>query len=391
MRIIRQTTALLWFAGLVIGARPAAAQFYLQHNLVSDLPGVADLQDGSLVNSWGLVASTGSPFWVSNNGTGTSTLYNTSGSSGSAVVKVALTNLACECVIVPGDPTGVVFNGPPITSGNGFVVSAGGKSGPARFIFVSEDGSISGWNPGVPPPVPPLPLTSSQAIAVVPADDANVYKGVAIAGTLKGDFLYATNFRAGTVDVFDSKWTKQPAAFADPKIPAGFAPFGIQNIGGIIYVSYAKQDEFKHDDVAGVGNGFVNAFTTDGTLIRRVASRETLNSPWGLALAPAGFGKFSGDLLIGNFGDGKIFAYDVDHSRGNGQARFRGFLHGADGPQLRIDGLWALQFGNGAAAGPKTTLFFTSGPQKESHGLFGSLVATTPPGNGHGEDGAEDD
>jgi len=391
MRIIRQTTALLWFAGLVIGARPAAAQFYLQHNLVSDLPGVADLQDDSLVNSWGLVASTSSPFWVSNNGTGTSTLYNTSGSSGSAVVKVALTNLACECVIVPGDPTGVVFNGPPITSGNGFVVSAGGKSGPARFIFVSEDGSISGWNPGVPPPVPPLPLTSSQAIAVIPASDANVYKGVAIAGTAKGDLLYATNFRAGTVDVFDSGWTKQPAAFADPTIPAGFAPFGIQNIDGIIYVTYAKQDPDKHDDVAGVGNGFVNAFTTDGSLIRRVASGETLNSPWGLAMAPAGFGKFSGDLLVGNFGDGRIQAFDVDHSRGNGQARFRGFLHGADGPQLRIDGLWALQFGNGAAAGPKTTLFFTAGPQKESHGLFGSLVATTPPGNGHDDDRGEGD
>jgi uncharacterized protein (TIGR03118 family) len=392
MRTIRQATAVLSFAVLLGGAHPAAAQFYLQHNLVSDLPGVADLQDDSLVNSWGLVASTTSPFWVSNNGTGTSTLYNTSGSSGSAVVKVALTNLACECVLVPGDPTGVVFNGPPITSGTGFVVSAGGASGPARFIFVSEDGSISGWNPAVPPPVPPPPLVSSQAIAVIPASDANVYKGVAIAGTMEGDFLYATNFRAGTVDVFDSSWTKQSAAFADPTIPAGFAPFGIQNIGGIIYVTYAKQDADKHDDVAGVGNGFVNAFTTDGILIRRVASGETLNSPWGLATAPAGFGKFSGDLLVGNFGDGRIQAFDVHHSRGDGRARFRGFLHGADGQPLRIDGLWALQFGNGAAAGPKTTLFFTAGPQAESHGLFGSLVAT-PPGNGrgHGDNNGEDD
>ena len=187
MRSIRQATAVLSFAVLLSAAHPAAAQFYQQHNLVSDLPGVADLQDGSLVNSWGLVASTTSPFWVSNNGTGTSTLYNTSGSSGSAVVKVALTNLACECVLIPGDPTGVVFNGPPITSGTGFVVSAAGASGPARFIFVSEDGSISGWNPGVPPPVPPPPLVSSQAIAVIPASDANVYKGVAIAGTMEGD------------------------------------------------------------------------------------------------------------------------------------------------------------------------------------------------------------
>jgi uncharacterized protein (TIGR03118 family) len=234
-------------------------------------------------------------------------------------------------------------------------------------------------------------LTSSQAIAVVPASDANVYKGVAIAATANGDRLYATNFRAGTVDVFDGSWTKRPAAFSDPAIPAGFAPFGIQNIGGIIYVTYAKQDSDKHDDVAGVGNGFVNAFTTDGTLIRRVVSGQTLNSPWGLAMAPADFGKFSGNLLVGNFGDGRIQAFDVSDSRGNGEAKFRGFLHGADGPQLRIDGLWALQFGNGAAAGPKTTLFFTAGPQEESHGLFGSLVATTPPGNGHGNDGSEGD
>ncbi|HET6959451.1 MAG TPA: TIGR03118 family protein [Vicinamibacterales bacterium] len=382
MNGVRRATTLLSFAVLLSVARPAAAQFYLQHNLVSDLPGVADLQDGSLVNSWGLVSSTTSPFWVSNNGTGTSTLYNTSGSTGPAVVKVGLTHLACGCVMVPGDPTGVVFNGPPLTSGTGFVVSAGGASGPARFIFVSEDGSISGWNPGVPPPVPPPPLVSSQAIAVIPASDANVYKGVAIAATTKGDLLYATNFRAGTVDVFDGSWTKQPAAFSDPEIPVGFAPFGIQNIGGIIYVTYAKQDADKSDDVAGVGNGFVDAFTTDGTLIRRVASGETLNSPWGLAMAPAGFGKFSGDLLIGNFGDGRIQAFDVQHLRGNDRARFRGFLHGADGHQLRIDGLWALQFGNGAAAGPRTTLFFTAGPQEESHGLFGSLVATTP-GQGH--------
>jgi uncharacterized protein (TIGR03118 family) len=387
----KRATTLLSFAILLSVARPAAAQFYLQHNLVSDLPGVADLQDDSLVNAWGLVSSATSPFWVSNNGTGTSTLYNTSGSTGSAVVKVELTNLGCGCVMVPGDPTGVVFNGPPLTSGAGFVVSSGGASGPARFIFVSEDGSISGWNPAVPPPVPPPPLVSSQAIAVIPASDANVYKGVAIAATPEGDRLYATNFRAGTVDVFDSSWTKQPPAFADPEIPAGFAPFGIQNIGGIVFVTYAKQDADKHDDVAGVGNGFVDAFTTDGRLIRRLASGQTLDSPWGLALAPEGFGKFSGDLLVGNFGDGRIQAFDLRHLRGNEEARFRGFLHGAEGHQVRIDGLWALQFGNGAAAGPRTTLFFTSGPHKESHGIFGSLVATTPPGHDHDDDHDHDD
>ena len=383
MRTIRQATALLSLALLFGGANPAAAQFYLQHNLVSDLPNVADLQDDSLVNAWGLVAGPATPWWVSNNGTATSTLYNTS----AGVAKVNLpTGLPCGCVNVPGDPTGVVFNGAPVTSGTGFVVSKGGASGPAAFIFVSEDGSISGWNRNVPPPAPMH--VSSEAIAVVPADDANVYKGVAIAGTIKGDFLYATNFRAGTVDVFDSSWTKQPGAFTDPKIPDGYAPFGIQNIGGVIYVTYAKQDATKHDDVAGAGHGFVDAFTTDGKLIARVASRETLNSPWGMAMAPAGFGKFSGDLLIGNFGNGKIHAYEL---RGNGEFRRRGVLHSAGGPPLKIEGLWALQFGNGNAAGPPTTLFFTAGPQGESHGLFGSLVATTPPGHDQADDQGDDD
>ena len=374
MRKIHSIIAILSVALLLGGTGPAAGQFYTQHNLVSDIPGVADHTDSSLVNAWGLVASTSSPFWVSNNGTATSTLYN-----GNTGAKVPLTNLPCQCVIVPGAPTGVVFNGTTFTTGTGFVVKSGGASRPALFIFASEDGSISGWNPGVPPPVPPPPLISSQAIVAVPPSDDNVYKGLAIASTIPGnvagDFLYATNFRAGTVDVFDHTFAKlPPGRFADPRIPEGYAPFGIQNIGGIIYVTYALQNEEKKDDVAGMGHGFVNAFDTSGNLIRRVASRGTLNSPWGLALSPDGFGTFNNDLLVGNFGDGRIHAYDPTDILDNGQYEHLGMLHSAGGPPLEIEGLWALRFGNGAAAGPMNTLFFTAGPDDESHGLFGSIV-----------------
>lgn len=362
---------------ILCAARPATAQFYAQHNLVSDGAVPADLVDGSLVNPWGLAASATSPWWVANNATGTSTLYN-----GNTGAKVALTTLSCQCVLVPGSPTGIVFNG-----GAGFVVTSGGASGPARFIFASEDGSISGWNPAVPPPP-----TSSQAILAVPPSDAAVYKGLAIASTATGDLLFATNFRAGTVDVFDGTFQQVAVSgsFSDPRIPKGYAPFGIQNLGGVIYVTYAKQDEEKKDDVPGEGHGFVDAFDTSGTLIRRVASRRRLDSPWGLAIAPDDFGKFSGDLLVGNFGNGRIHAFGLDKSHRHDESKNRGALRGADGRRLKIDGLWALMFGNGAASGPTTTLFFTAGPADESHGLFGSLV-TAPRPHGHEGEGDDDD
>jgi uncharacterized protein (TIGR03118 family) len=365
MPSIRQAMALLSFALLFTVAHPAVAQFYLQHNLVSDIPGIADLHDDSLSNAWGLVSSPTSPWWVSNNGSGTSTVYNTM--IGQPVTKVL-------SVTIPGGvPTGIVFNANSMASPPSF---AG-----ARFIFAGEDGSISRWNGG------------PSAILVIPPSDANVYKGLAIASTIAGDFLYASNFRAGTVDVFDHTFAPHnvPGAFTDPKIPNGYAPFGIRNIGGIIYVTYAKQDEAKHDDVAGEGHGFINAFTTDGTLIRRVASKGTLNSPWGLAMSPADFGKFSNDLLVGNFGNGKIHAYDPNAVLGNGEFKRRGVLHSANGPPLKIDGLWGLSFGNDHMAGPSTTLFFTAGPNGEMNGLFGSLVATTPPGNDQGDDDQGED
>lgn len=330
---------------------PPSARFYVQHNIASDLPGEADFLDPDLVNGWGLVSSATSPFWIADNGTDLSTLYN-----GNTGAKLALR------VAVAGAPTGVVFNG-----GAGFVVASGGKSGAARFIFATEGGQILGWNPAVLPATAVVGVDSSSADAI--------YKGLAIATTTSGDRLYATNFHAGRVEVYDASFHGVAAGFSDPSLPAGFAPFGIRNLGGTIYVTYALQDADAEDDVAGVGNGFVDAFDLDGNFLRRVASRGRLNSPWGLAVAPSNFGEFSGDLLVGSFGDGHVDAFDLGKSQGNGESQQRGQLHSADGKPLTIDGLWALAFGNNAAAGPDTTLFFTAGPQGEAHGLFGKINA----------------
>ena len=335
--------------------RAGPSSFYEQHNLVSDGAVPADLVDAALVNAWGLVASATSPWWVADNGTDSSTLYN-----GSTGAKLSLR------VSVASAPTGVVFNG-----GTGFVVTSGSASGAARFIFATEEGTILGWSPSVAP-----------TLAVVAVDNSAggaVYKGLAIASTAAGDRLYATNFHAATVDVFDAAFHSVPGGFADPALPSRYAPFGIRNLGSTIYVTYALQDADKHDDVAGVGHGFVDAFDTEGNLLRRVASTGRLNSPWGLAVAPTDFGTFSGNLLVGNFGDGHINAFDLEHFRRDGDLRPRGQLHAADGPPITIDGLWAIAFGNGAAAGPTNALFFTAGPFGEEHGLFGKLVATAAP------------
>jgi uncharacterized protein (TIGR03118 family) len=287
---------------------------------------------------------------VADNGTDKSTLYN--GNTGAIVPLV---------VQVDGGPTGIVFN-----SGAGFVVQSGAVSGPARFIFASEDGKIRGWNPAVPP----------ATVAHVGADRSGVgasYKGLAIAQTASGPLLYAADFHNARVDVFDESWhlAGGPGAFVDQGLPPGYAPFGIQTIGGRVFVSYAKQDEEAEDEVAGHGLGFVDAYDTAGNLLERVAQRGQLNAPWGLALAPESFGRFGGDLLVGNFGDGQINAYE---ELANGRFEPRGELRGADGRPLAIDGLWALEFGNGATAGPTGTLFFTAGPDDETHGLFGSIT-----------------
>jgi uncharacterized protein (TIGR03118 family) len=323
----------------------ASAQFYDQRNLVSDGSVPADLVDTGLKNAWGLTASATSPWWVADNGTDLSTLYN-----GNTGAKQALV------VQVSGAPTGAVFNGT-----GGFLLNGTA----ARFIFSGEDGTIHAWNGGT--------------VATVQATVAGaIYKGLAIASTSAGPRLYATNFHAGTVDVFDTGWNLVSGGFVDPDLPAGYAPFGIQRINDTVYVTYALQDADKEDEIAGQGNGFVDAYDLLGNFIRRVASGGVLNAPWGVALAPDDFGKYSNDLLIGNFGDGKIHAFSPDKLEGNGQYQLHGPLHSVNGAPLVIDGLWALQFGNGANAGPKNTLFFTAGPNDEEGGLFGSLVVGHP-------------
>jgi len=329
-----------------------SGRFYAQHNLVSDGAVAADHVDAALVNAWGLVASATSPWWIADNGTDSSTLYN--GNTGAPLsLRVG----------VAGSPTGVVFNG-----GSSFVVRNGTDSGPARFIFATESGTILGWNPTVAPRRAVIAVDNSTAGAV--------YKGLAIATTPAGARLYATNFHGGAVDVFDAAFHHVPGGFVDATLPPGYAPFGIRNLGGTIYVTYALQDAERHDDVAGVGHGFVNAFNTQGQLLRRVASQGRLNSPWGLAVAPSNFGAFSGNLLVGNFGDGHINAFDLGRFQETGELQQRGELHATTGQPLAIDGLWGLDFGNGAAAGPTNALFFTAGPFDEQHGLFGRLVAS---------------
>ena len=350
------------------GVGPGPSQFYEQHNLVSDGFVPADHPDSNLVNAWGLVAGPTTPWWIADNGMGITTLYN-----------VATGSIPAEFTVpgaggAQGNPTGLVFNG-----GTGFVVNNGvGSPSAARFIFASEDGTISAFKGA--------PIVTVVPNAQAPAHDA-IYKGLAIDSATAGTLLYATDFHNGNVDIFDSSFhaVTIPGAFTDPNLPAGFAPFGIQNIGGTIYVTYALQDADRKDDVAGPGNGFVDAYDTSGNLIRRVASAGELNSPWGLALAPADFGRFSDDLLVGNFGNGRIHVFDPAQLTQTGEFEAVGLLHSTAGKPIRIDGLWALQFGHGSSAtsanGLTNTLFFTAGPDDESHGLFGSITLSQPPGH----------
>jgi uncharacterized protein (TIGR03118 family) len=346
---------------LVLSAAPAAADshrlpnVYETHVYVSDGTIAADHVDRNLVNGWGLVASPTSPWWVANNGTDTSTLYDGAGTPLPLIVKV------------PGAPTGTVFNG-----GTGFVVSNGTASGPARFLFAAEDGTISGWNPGVPASNPPV--ASTQAFVV--ADHAKaIYKGLAIATWNGADYLYAADFHGGRIDVFDSSFGRKhwKHAFVDPKLPDHYAPFGIQNLNGTIFVTYARQDRAREDEIAGTGKGFVSAFDPRGHFLGRVASRGALNAPWGLAWAPAGFGRFSGDLLVGNFGNGRINGYRWH----DGKWKFDGTVRTADHKAIVIDGLWGISFGHGAdsASGPLTTLYYAAGPDDETHGAFGAVWA----------------
>jgi uncharacterized protein (TIGR03118 family) len=334
---------------------------YLQTNLVSDVPGLANFTDPNLVNPWGLAAGPAGPFWVSDSGTGVSTLYDGQGQpqpSGSPLV-VSIPGLA-ESSGLKGTPTGTVFNGGP-----GFTVSANGQTGSSLFLFATEDGLIAGWSPHVEP---------THAIVAVDNSSAGAtYKGLALDTDSTGRaLLVATNFATGKIDVFDEHFQAAGLAgsFTDPNLPAGYAPFGIQNIDGRLYVTYAKQDASKHNDMAGAGNGFLDVFSGDGVLQQRLASQGPLNSPWGLALAPADFGEFSRDLLVGNFGDGHINVFEPN------TGRFLGQLDDSQGNPITIDHLWGLEFGNGAGAGNTHTLFFNAGIDNQRHGLFGKLQST---------------
>ncbi len=366
LRAVLFAVAMLIIFGVCPGLSPASnADHYLQTNLVSDVPGMAAHTDPNLVNAWGIAFNPNAFAWVADNHTGVATLYDGSGNSPSLVVTVP----PAPGDAGPGSPTGIVFNGSP-----DFVVTKNTTSGPGLFIFASESGTIAAWAPNVD-------LTHAILMVDNSASKA-IYKGLALAANGAGHFLYATDFHNGKIDVFDKDFNPAtlPGSFADQTIPPGFAPFGIQNLNGNIYVTYAKQDADKVDDVAGKGLGFVNVFDANGRLIRRVASHGKLNAPWGLAIAPADFGKFSNRLLVGNFGDGTINAYDV------ATGAFRGQLRGPDGKRLVIDGLWGISFGNGLLDQPTNVLFFAAGPDDENHGLYGRIEAVA----GNGRDDSND-
>jgi uncharacterized protein (TIGR03118 family) len=344
-------------------------------NLTSNLKGVAPNMDPVLQNAWGVTfAPSATPFWIADNATGCSTLYDGQGVIASTLqVKIPLPggsvpSTACNPVTsntspTPAAPTGVVWN-PSST----FLVPNQSTNTPAIFIFDTEDGTISAWAGSLSP-------NNQAVLAVDNSGSGAVYKGLVFGTNAKGVFLFATNFFAGSVDVFGPATASSNGMYApvttdggfmDPNIPSGFAPFGIQNINGNLFVTYAKQDTAKHDDVPGAGNGFVDVFDTDGHLLRRFASQGVLNSPWGVARASFAFGVFSGQILIGNFGNGAINAFDSD-------GRFLGTLRDVNGKPITIDGLWTLTLGGGKNSN-SDTLYFTAGPNGETNGLFGTIT-----------------
>jgi len=335
--------ALLTFAVAILTATSARADTYSWTNFQSDIAGVAQHVDPNLVNPWGMAASPSGTIWVSDNGTGVSTLYHQDGTAVPLVVTIptAARNRGT------GNPTGIVFNDTPF-----FQVTKNGNSAPSFFIFVSEDGSISGWNP-----------TLDQTHAIIAVDNGRnrgvnraIYKGATLGVANGHNFLFVTDFHTGKVETYDENFHQvNPGGFVDPNLPAGYAPFGIGNINGEIFVTYALQDQHKEDDVPGPGHGFVNVFDTSGNFLRRLISNGNLNSPWGLAL-------LEGDeLWVGNFGDGFINNYDPT------TGAFIETLMRADGTPLQFDGLWALlPLGNG--------VYFTAGIADEEHGLFGIIT-----------------
>jgi uncharacterized protein (TIGR03118 family) len=351
------------------------AQAYQQNNLVSDIQGLAPQNpaDPQLLNPWGLASSTTSPWWVSNNNSGTSTLYN-----GNTGVKQGLgVNIPSPVSGVPGTPTGVVFTGTA-----GFTFQANGKTATSTFTFVTEDGTIIAWGPGInSADLPNDAFIVVNNSAVPTAANGAVYKGATIAQMTAGGpfFLYVANIRSGQVEVYDTSFNpvtlsddgEHHRPFHDRDIPPGFAAFNVQAINGNLYVTFAKQDASKHDDFDFPGFGFVDKFSPTGKLLQRLEPGPWLNAPWGVALAPANFGFYSNHLFIGNAGSGQIAVYDAD------SGRFDGLLRDANGHAIQNDRLWALSFGNGASAGPTNWLFFTAGLNDEADGVFGFFTPVT--------------
>jgi uncharacterized protein (TIGR03118 family) len=326
---------------------------FAQVDLASDVPGLASIIDPNLVNPWGIAFSPTGPFWFADNGSGVSDILDGRGQPFSLVVPVP------SAARRGSTPTGTVFNG-----GAGFVIAANGVAAPSRFLFATEDGTISGWTAVVDP--------TRALLAVDHSSAGSVYKGLALATDSAGRrFLYAADFGRAAIDVFNQDFQPvvHPGSFRDPDIPDGFAPFNVQNINNLLFVTYAQQDKARRDDIAGAGHGFIDVYDTGGNLVSRFASHGALNSPWGLALAPASFGPFGGALLVGNNGDGRINAYDL------GSGAFLGPLADDNGVPITVPTLWALTFGNGHEGGASDTLFFTAGVDYEDHGLFGAIQA----------------
>ena len=360
---MKRTLLVCAIAGLsstAISAPVRASTLFGVANLVTDdqMAHPAQITDPNLANAWGISSSPASPFWVSNNANGLSTLY---------VVKPATnaTSIGPLVVTLPSPdggstaatPTGQAFN------------SVGGFNGDA-FLFASEDGTISGWRGALG--------TTAEVLQTASSD--NVYKGLTLGASGGNPYLYAANFRTGEIDVLKGS----PGApnllgnFTDPNLPAGYAPFNIANLGGSLYVSYAVQDAAKHDEVPGAGNGIVDVFDLQGVLIRRLATGGLLDAPWGMAIAPSSFGDLAGELLVGNFGDGTINAFDL--STQNPKAPEA--LKDSQGHPIAIEGLWGLIPGNGANAGSLDDIYFSAGPDDETHGLFGVIAAVPEPGSG---------
>lgn len=350
--------------------------------LVSNLPGSAAMRDPVLQNAWGIAFSpAGSPFWVNDNDTGCATLYAGNGTKIPLQVSIPLPGN----VIAPNSCQPFDFNNPPATTpaaptgmvwnpSSAFLVP--GTKVPAAFIFATEDGTLSAWAGGLNPPNDAVLAFDNSANPT--AASGAVYKSLVSGLSAKGLLLYAANFRHATVDVFgptgaDGMFTPATTGggFVDPGIPAGYAPFGIANIDGDLFVTYAQQNAAKHDDVAGAGHGFVDVFDTDGHLLRRFASRGPLNSPWAVTRASFAFGRFSGRILIGNFGNGHINAFD-------NAGRFIGELEDGHGRPVVIDGLWTLTLGGGRGSS-SDALYFAAGPNGETQGLFGTIAPVTIP------------